>query len=172
MTDNYKYNLHQITYIDGNTVRKEAVFEAPSQQPFAEEKRKINKRIAVNTEPVKISFISMAGILVAAVITLMLCIDYVQLQTDIRVRLEKINDMEEELNSLISENKALENQVSSYIDLDYVYDVATNKLGMQYPKSNQIVYYEDVNSEYVRQYGSISPAADAGDNSIYSYFGK
>ncbi len=171
MANNYKYDMRQITYIDGNTVRKEAVFTSPSQQPFTEEKRKINKRIAVNKEPARISWISMVGILVAVVITLMLCIEYVQLQTDIRVRLENINDMEDELNSLLSENRALENQVSSYIDLDYVYDVATTQLGMQYPKSDQIVYYEDVNSEYVRQYGSIS-SVDTEETDIYAYFGK
>ena len=171
MANNYKYDLRQITYIDGNTVRKEAVFAPPSQQPFTEEKKKINKRIAVNKEPARISWISMVGILVAAAITLGLCIDYVQLQTDIRVRLENINELEAELNGLVSENRALENQVSSYIDLDYVYGVATEELGMQYPKSNQIVYYEDVNSEYVRQYGEIS-SADVEETDIYAYFGK
>lgn len=166
-----KYNINQITYIDGNTVRKEAVYTLPSQQPFTEEKRKINKRISVNNEPKSISWISMVGILVAMIITLMVCVEYVQLQTDIRVRRENINVMEEELATLLSENKALENQVSSYIDLDYVYEIATTQLGMGYPKADQIVYYEDVNSEYVRQYGSIS-SADTENRDVYSYFGK
>lgn len=169
MASNYNYNVRQITYIDGNTVRKEAIYTAPQQQPFTEEKRKINKRIAVNTEPAKVSWISMAGIIAAAIITLILCIDYVQLQTNIRVRLETINGMEEELANLISENNALENQVSSYIDLDYVYEVATKELGMVYPKSEQIVYYEDTDSEYVRQYGSIS-SAGSDRTDIYAYF--
>jgi len=169
MASNYNYNMRQITYIDGNTVRKEAIYTAPQRQQFTEEKRKINQRIAVNTEPVRVSLISLIGIVAAAIITLVLCIDYVQLQTNIRVRLETINEMEDNLANLISENNALENQVSSYIDLDYVYEVATKELGMVYPKSEQIVYYEDTNSEYVRQYGSIS-SAESNTTGVFSYF--
>jgi len=100
--------------------------------------------------------IAAVGILVAAVIILTLCVDYIQLQTDIKVRLDNINSMEAELAELIAGNNVLEKQVNSYIDLDYVYEVATTELGMRYPVNGQIVYYEGTDSEYVRQYGSIS----------------
>lgn len=150
-----KRYLREDVYIEGNTARKEIV-DLPIQQPFSEHKRQINNRMAADHRACGMSPLFAVGIVVAVVIILFLCVDYVQLQTDIRVRLNSINSMEDELAELISENKVLENQVSSYIDLDSVYDIATKELGMCYPVNGQIVYYEGTDSEYVRQYGSIS----------------
>ena len=147
--------LRENVYIDGNTVRKEMV-DLPVQQPFSEHRKQINRRMAADHRAYGMSPVFALGIIAAVVIILFLCVDYIQLQTDIRVRLDNINSMEDELAELISENKVLENQVSSYIDLDYVYDVATTELGMCYPTNGQVVYYDGTDSEYVRQYGSIS----------------
>jgi len=147
--------LRKNVYIDGNTVRKEMV-DLPVQQPFSEHKKQINRRMAADHRAYGMSPVFALGIIVAVAIIMVLCVDYIQLQADIKVRLNNINSMEDELAALISENKVLENQVSSYIDLDYVYDVATTELGMRYPVNGQIVYYEGTDSEYVRQYGSIS----------------
>lgn len=147
----WKENLH----VDGNTVRKTTV-KVDVQKPFDEHKKKINRRIAGVHKESSVSPAFALVILGAAVVILTLCINYIQLQTDIRVRLNNINSMEAELANLISENNVLEKQVSSYIDLDEVYDIATKELGMRYPTNNQIVYYESTNPEYVRQYGAIS----------------
>lgn len=152
-----KEYLRENVYIDGNTVRREMV-DLPVQQPFSERKRQINRRMAADHRAYGMSPVFALGIVVAVVIILFVCVDYIQLQTNIRVRLNNINRMEDELAELISENKVLENQVSSYIDLDYVYDIATTELGMRYPSNGQVVYYEGTESEYVRQYGSISEA--------------
>lgn len=162
-------NVRHTIYIDGNTVRMEDVYITPPQ-PFTEQKRKINKRIAAQEHPAGISFLSLAGIIAATVITLILCIDYVQLQSDIRVSLNTINSMEEELANLTAENKALEKQVGSYIDLNYVYQVATEELGMCYPTEEQVVYYESTASEYVRQYGAISENNIMMSDNIFGYF--
>lgn len=159
---NYKMNTktssRQVIYIDGNTVRRQDYYVAEPQQ-FTEERRKINRRINadVQKKPLGINLISVAGILLATMIVLLLCVNYVQMQTDIRIRVGMINELEDELAGLIAENKALENVAKSYIDLDYVYEEAV-KMGMGYPKKDQIVYYEDENAEYVRQYGKISAA--------------
>ena len=154
MTTDNRYNSH-VMYIDGNTVRKEMV-ALPVHKPFVEHKKKINRRLSAAEKPANLGVLSVLGIVVAAIITLLLCIDYVQLQTDTRVRLENINKLEEELASLVSANKLLESEVTSYIDLDYVYNVATEELGMRYPTNAQIIYYTSTESEYVRQFGEIS----------------
>ena len=150
-----KTYLQDDIYIDGNTARR-AMVEIEIQEPVGDRKKRINKRMAPNPALSSMSPVFAMGIVIAVAIILCLCVDYVQLQTDIKVRLDNINSMEAELANLISENKALEKQVSSYIDLDYVYDVATTELGMRYPSNGQVVYYESTNSEYVRQYGTIS----------------
>ena len=45
--------------------------------------------------------------------------------------------------------------IATYVDLDHIYDVATNKLGMIYAKKNQVITYEKTESEYVRQFEDI-----------------
>lgn len=40
-------------------------------------------------------------------------------------------------------------------DLDYVYRVAVEELGMVYPNNNQIITFEKVEESYVRQYADI-----------------
>ena len=41
------------------------------------------------------------------------------------------------------------------MDLQYIYQVATEELGMTYPKKGQISEYENSSAEYVRQYEEI-----------------
>ena len=41
------------------------------------------------------------------------------------------------------------------MDLQYIYQVATEELGMTYPKKGQVLEYENTSAEYVRQYGEI-----------------
>ena len=41
------------------------------------------------------------------------------------------------------------------MDRNYIYAVAVEKLGMRYPKENDIVYYEKSDEGYVRQYHDI-----------------
>ena len=60
-----------------------------------------------------------------------------------------------ELEFLKSENDALETRINTSLDLDYVYRVATEELGMVYPNKNQVILYNKTESEYVRQYEDI-----------------
>ena len=52
-------------------------------------------------------------------------------------------------------NSALENRISTLVDLDYIYQVATEELGMTYASDDQVIYYDKSESEYVRQYEDI-----------------
>ena len=78
-----------------------------------------------------------------------------QLQTEFLVRLENINQYEMELKNMIAQNNELEASINNYMDLQYIYQVATEELGMTYPKKGQISEYENSSAEYVRQYEEI-----------------
>ena len=45
--------------------------------------------------------------------------------------------------------------MTTSVDLNHVKDVAINKLGMDYPKEDQVVYYTIENSNYMDQYSDI-----------------
>lgn len=96
-------------------------------------------------------------LLVAAIsATVLMCISYLKLQSDI-VQMDKaIAAMEQEITAISRENDAveavLENEI---IDLEYIYQIAVGVLGMVYPNNNEVVYYDYEDSGYFRQYQDI-----------------
>jgi cell division protein FtsL len=88
---------------------------------------------------------------IAAVCTLCLCVNYLQVQSSITARIHAIEGLESDLEILKTENDALETNINTSVDLDHVYKVATEELGMVYANKNQILQYEKTESEYVRQ---------------------
>ena len=87
----------------------------------------------------------------AACCALYICVNYIQIQSSMTVRMDTIKDLEQELEALKTENDTLETRINTYIDLDYVYKVATEELGMVYANKNQVLLYDKTESEYVRQ---------------------
>ena len=92
---------------------------------------------------------------VAAIVTLVICVQYVQLQSEITYHLKRINRLETELNDLMLLNNETDKRINLYIDLDYIYQVATQELGMRYANKDQILRYNNSGAEYVRQYKDI-----------------
>jgi len=92
---------------------------------------------------------------IAAVITLFLCMNYLHIQASITSRINNIETLELKLEHLKSENDALQTRIDTYVDLDHVFKVATEELGMVYANKNQILLYNKTESEYVRQYEDI-----------------
>ncbi|MFQ9511096.1 MAG: hypothetical protein ACLRZ7_09340 [Lachnospiraceae bacterium] len=63
--------------------------------------------------------------------------------------------LETEYNQLVSDNDALKAKIDASVDLNYIFKVATEELGMVYPSKDQVVNYDRVESEYVRQYEDV-----------------
>ena len=78
-----------------------------------------------------------------------------QVQSEITYRVKNIHALEVKLADVTSQNDEMENSINSYIDLNYIYKVATEELGMSYATKEQISLYENSGSEYVRQYQDI-----------------
>ena len=103
--------------------------------------------------PMELPFVIMLTI--AAICTLYLCVSYLQLQSSITARLDRMETLEEQIETLKADNDALETRINTSVDLDYVYKVATEELGMVYANKNQVRLYNKTESEYVRQYEDI-----------------
>ena len=71
------------------------------------------------------------------------------------VRFRKQLFLEQQLEQLRSENDALQTRINTDMDLDHIYKVATEELGMVYANRNQVLLYDKTESEYVRQYEDI-----------------
>ena len=65
---------------------------------------------------------------------------------------KSIISMEKQLTALTNENDAAYEAINTAFDLDYVYRVAVEELGMVYPKDNKVIKYKSSGTDYVRQY--------------------
>ena len=92
---------------------------------------------------------------VAVIATLFLCYRYLCLNASIDARMDHIEQLEAQLENLKTENDALEQSIDTSVDLNYVYDVAVNELGMIHAGKDNIISYDKTESEYVRQYEDI-----------------
>ena len=138
-------------YVVGNTARQLHVQE---REYFHEERHAVTPRRGQERAlPMELPFVIMLTI--AAICTLYLCVSYLQLQSSITARLDHIEYLEERIETLKADNDALETRINTSVDLDYVYKVATEELGMVYANKNQVRLYNKTESEYVRQYEDI-----------------
>lgn len=91
----------------------------------------------------------------AAVITVFVCVNFLQLRAKNTILQEEVASLEAELDSAILDNDSEYNRVMNSVDLEYVREVAVNELGMQLATTSQIVTYTVEDSDYVRQYSEI-----------------
>lgn len=102
-----------------------------------------------------IDFVSMTLLAVAMAITLYLCYNYLQVQGNI-VQLERdVAGLEQELDTLLAENAALEEDLNGQVDWEEVYRTAVGELGMVYPNQNEVITYEATENGHVIQYKDI-----------------
>lgn len=144
-------------YVDGNTVRKlnrPAPVESPRRKPQEDYGRsrvvRRNQAKALHMDGAYVFALT-----IAAVVTLLLCLNYLHMQSSITTRINHIEKLELQLENLKSGNDALQTRLDTYVDLDHVYKVATEELGMVYANKDQILLYNKSESEYVRQYEDI-----------------
>lgn len=146
-------------YIQGNAVRKAQ--EAPltpvkrqrEQRTKEEEKRTSRQKAAARNRQRELRMspgyvLFLAGI---TVMTVAVCLGYLNLQSDILSKGEEIVTLEKDIASLVAQNDAVEYTISSYIDTDYIIKVATKELGMVKASGAQISFYERSESEYMKQ---------------------
>lgn len=141
-------------YVYGNVVTKPAYepkkrYEEPKREKRTSSQVRKNRKKALHMSPGYVMFLT-----VAAVIALVICINYVQLQARITSSSKNITAMQEELAELREENNTRYNAVMDTVNLEEIRKKA-DKLGMVYATADQIMEYESPSSDSVKQYESI-----------------
>ena len=102
-----------------------------------------------------IDFVSMILLVMAMAITLYLCYNYLQVQGNI-VQLERdVQVLQQELDTVLAENAALEDGLNSQVNWDEVYKTAVTEFGMVYPNHNEVITYTPTENGHVIQYMDI-----------------
>lgn len=144
-------------YISGTAARQLAPqWETPQEEirrPYLVEEPETRRKPKVGHG---IDFISLLLLVTAIIATVYVCIEYLQVQSDI-VQLNKaVSSLSNQISALDKENDALEAVLTTAdCDLEYIYQMAVGVLGMVYPNNNEVVYYENGATGYYRQYQDI-----------------
>lgn len=142
-----------MAYINGNTVRKE---QEKIYYPIHEEKERRSYNTRRNRDKALQMTLPYVMILaIACVAVVAMAVNYLQVRSSINSTMKEIRGLETAITQLKDNNDALEDEINQYIDLNYIYQVATGELGMVQAGEEQILQYEKTESEYVRQYAEI-----------------
>ncbi|HWT27278.1 MAG TPA: septum formation initiator family protein [Mobilitalea sp.] len=152
----YQYGSSGTSYVEGNTVRK--LNTAPERRREEREYEVPAPRRRERTQPKTLSGINLASLLVlsvAMITTLYMCVEYLKLQANMTQMNHNIVTLEQTLKSKTKENDIANERINTVYDLDYVYKVAVDELGMVYPNKNKVITYQSGKEDYVRQYQDI-----------------
>ena len=150
----YRRRGSQAPYVYGNV----AVEVEPGyhEQSPEKPKKKVSKQVLKNRkQALHMNSAYVIFLTVAAVMAVIVCVNYVKLQSRITDRSKNITAMQKELANLKEENNAKFNAVMDSVNLDEIRDRAQNQLGMVYASPEQIVEYDNPATDYVKQFEEI-----------------
>ena len=145
-------------YIEGNVVRKYYDYTRPARKKERTIERRSDRKVSPRKHrnaAIGIDMPYLVMLILAAGAAMFILFSYIKVQSSISSCLKTIETQEKQLELLKSENDALQTSINTSVDLDYIYKVATEELGMVYAGKNQIIRYDKTESEYVRQYANI-----------------
>lgn len=157
------------TFVDGNTVRKldaapefqedlqrRRLYEEERQYQLEIERKKKMRQLRIKRERAQgMDLFSVLFLAVAVAVTGYTCVKYLEVQSQVTSMSKEVASMERNILEMKEENKTIAEDITSDIDLDYIYKVATKKLGMVHPSEDQVVTYKSTKSDAVKQYGDI-----------------
>lgn len=143
-------------YEEGSLARKVEISEAPSREERLRERerqeREKRQRIAKNRKRQlkalrrQALIFSVAVVMIAGVFA-----GYVHLQTSIGKSRSNINNLKEQITVLKADNSAMKNRIATSLNLNSIKEKAMTQLGMVYADTDQIVYYNMPDDDYMNQ---------------------
>lgn len=158
--------VRRVSYEQETSPRKRAVEEVPVRRTRAAEparkttpkKRPVQKPVQqpkVYREPKErtshMTVVFAVYATAALAVVMLFALRLLAAQTALASAADQITTLESTLNQINQENTKLEALVEADMDLEYIYQVATNELGLVATGDSQVIYYDQIESGYVRQ---------------------
>lgn len=141
------------TYIDGNVVRR---VQTVPKQPERQRRRTASTNARRNREKaLRMNLPYVIFLTVASVATVLVCVNFLQLQAEGITYRNEIAALESRLSTMkLANDNAYEDAISS-VNMEEVKSIAINELGMVYADEGQVITYSSQDGDYIRQYGEI-----------------
>ena len=136
--------------VEGNTLRETTAQVQPVLKKQPSRNTQANRERAAQMNIGYVAFLT-----AAAVLTVMICVNYLRLQARYTSLQKTTTALETTLGSLKLANDAEYNRVISGVNLEDVKEYAMNRLGMVYASEDQIVTYVPAEQDYVKQFKDI-----------------
>lgn len=151
-------------YVEGSTVRKREVDPIPRRREperAPKRRRSVNRKAAIKAENSK-GFDLRYLVVLSVMFVLMIasCVIMLMVQSSVESREKKIESLQQEIQTLQADNAAYENSLNNMYSLEDIYTIATGELGMIYSQNGQIIYYDNSEDDYVKQYGDVPATVD------------
>lgn len=140
-------------YVYGNTAPKPS-YESERRQKRSpsEPKKRTSTRVRQNRRKARLmNRTYMVFLTCAAVIALIVCVNYIKLQSSITSRTENITKLQEELAQLKETNNTKYNSIMDSVNLEDISKKAQEDLGMVPASSDEIITYDSPATDYVEQ---------------------
>ncbi|MEG1505545.1 MAG: hypothetical protein RR369_04340 [Lachnospiraceae bacterium] len=148
--------LNRQTYMYGNAATQPEI--APRRWEEAEplQPKKVSKQVRRNRKKaMRINSGYVVFLTVAAVLALVVCVNYLHLQSEMVGHSKQITVLQQELSSIKEENNTKYSAVMNSVSLEDVRNKAMNELGMVHVTPEQIVSYQNRSGDDVKQYEGI-----------------
>ena len=137
--------------VDGNLARQLEVVREPNKDNIIIAKQKKRKKI----KKAKNLKIHKVFLIIAIMLTVGGCVILLNAQMKLKNNYTQISKLEKNLNNIEEENLKLKEQLNKPVDLNKIYDIATNKLGMIENSNDKIIYYDKKNTAYMNQLAEV-----------------
>jgi len=146
------------SFIYGNAAPQITPKYAPREEQEYLEKaasvieQKVESKKALTSEfsSKQVAIIAICAIVIVSVISL-----YLVEACALREQKANVASLKYEYEMLTADNQLVENQINASIDYAYVYEYATQTLGMETPSNHQVITYNRDKTEYVAKRANI-----------------
>ncbi len=135
----------------GNTVRKPKTTNRPRPYVFAVNQKTGELVLRQERSPFLGEFPYVIAFALAVVFVVLSYCNYISLHAQAQCYIENISRLESEYYVLSEQNDLTERQLFDMTDIEEVYDIASNELGMMPASEGNVIIYDRSNSEYIFQ---------------------
>lgn len=155
MAQKRNYSGTRQMYVYGNVAAKPD-YQPRYREPLPPQPKKVSRQVKNNRkQALHVSKAYVIFLSVAAMLMLLVCVNYVQLRSELTSRSKHITALQSQLTDMNEENTTKYNVIMDSVNLEEIRTKAMNEFGMVYANESQVIEYDNPTGDYIKQYEKI-----------------